>query len=123
MSPKLPTAGDERLEGYSQQFTAQQLERIRAVVVDRWEPYIKAMIKHVPDAAHTIVHERFHIMQHVGQAVAKVRRQEHRELLRQEDECLKGTKYFWLYREKNLPDKHRPTLAALKATSLKAAKA
>ncbi|EKO38743.1 MAG: transposase family protein [Solidesulfovibrio magneticus str. Maddingley MBC34] len=71
MSPKRPTAGDERLEGYSQQFTAQQLERIRAVVMDMWEPYFKAMIKHVPDAAHKIVHNLFHIMQHVGQAVAK----------------------------------------------------
>ena len=62
-------------------------------------------------------------MQHVGQAVDKVRRQEHRELLRQEDERLKGTKYIWLYREENLPDKHRPTLEALKATNLKVAKA
>jgi len=42
--------------------------------------------------------------------VGKVRRQENRELLRQEDERLKGTKYIWLYREENLPDKHRPTL-------------
>ena len=71
MSPKRPTAGDERLEGYSQQFPAQQLERIRAVVMDIWEPYIKAMIKHVPDAAHKIVHDLFHNMQHGGQAVAK----------------------------------------------------
>ena len=62
-------------------------------------------------------------MQHVGQAVGKVRRQENRELLRQEDERLKGTKYIWLYREENLPDKHRPTLEALKATNLKVAKA
>ena len=60
-------------------------------------------------------------MQHVGQAVDKVRRQENRELLRQEDERLKGTKYIWLYREENLPDKHRPTLEALKATNLKVA--
>ena len=77
----------------------------------------------LPDAAHKIVHDRFRIMQHVGQAVDKVRRQEHRELLRQEDERLKGTKYIWLYREENLPDKHRLTLEALKATTLKMAKA
>lgn len=40
-----------------------------------------------------------------------------------EDHRLKGTKYLWLYREENLPDKHRPTLKALKATTLKVAKA
>ena len=62
-------------------------------------------------------------MQHVGQAVDKVRRQEHRELLRQEDECFKGTKSIWFYREEDLPDKHRPTLEALKTTNLKVAKA
>lgn len=113
----------ESLEDYYQQFTAQQLERIQAVAMDMWEPYFKATIKHVPDAAHKIVYDRFHIMQHVGQAVDKVRRQEHRDLLRQEDERLKGTKYIWLYREENLPDKHRPTLEALKNTNLKVAKA
>jgi transposase len=107
----------ESLEDHYQQFTTQQLERIR------WEPYFKATIMHVPGAARKIVHDRFHIMQHVGQAVDKVRQQEQRELLRQEDERLKGTKYIWLYREENLPDKHQPTLEALKATNLKVAKA
>jgi len=109
----------ESLEDYYRQFTVQKLERIRAVAMDMWESYFKATIKHVLDAAHTIVHDRFHIMQHVGHAVDKVRRQEHSELLRQEDKRLKGTKYIWLYREGNLPDKHRPTLEALKATNLK----
>ncbi len=113
----------ESLEDYYRQFTAQQLERIRAVAMDMWEPYFKATIKHVPGAEGKIVHDRFHIMQHVGQAVDKVRRQENRELLRQEDERLKGTRYIWLYREENLPDKHRPTLEALKATNRKVAKA
>jgi len=111
------------LERFFNQLKPRQRRAIEAVAMDMWEPYFKATIKHVPDAAHKIVHDRFHIMQHVGQAVDKVRRQEHRELLRQEDERLKGTKYIWLYREENLPDKHRPTLEALKATNLKVAKA
>jgi len=38
-------------------------------------------------------------------------------------QAAKGTKYLWLYREENLPDKHRPTLEALQATNLKVAKA
>jgi len=70
----------------------------------------------MPAASHKIVHDRFHIMQHVD----KVRRQEHRELLSQEDERLEGTKYIWLYREENLPDKPDHLL---KATNLKVAKA
>ena len=72
----------ESLEDYYRQFTAQQLERIRAVTMDMWVPYFKATIKNVPGAEGKIVHDRFHIMQHLGQAVDKVRRQENRELLR-----------------------------------------
>ena len=55
--------------------------------------------------------------------VRRVRKQEHRELMGQEDHRLRGTKYLWLYREENLPDKHRPTLEVLKASNLKVAKA
>ncbi|WCB47090.1 transposase [Nitratidesulfovibrio vulgaris] len=78
--------------------------------MDMWEPYFKATLKHVPGAAEKIVHDQ-------------VRKQEHRELMGQEDHRLKGTKFLWLYREESLPDKQRPPLEALKAATLKAAKA
>ena len=113
----------ESLEGYYLQFTKAQLERIKAVAMDMWEPYFKATLKHVPDAAGKIVHDRFHVMKHVGEAVDRVRKQEHRELTSQDDHRLKGTKFLWLYREENLPDKHRPALEALKTANLKVAKA
>lgn len=45
------------------------MERIKAVAMDMWEPYFKATLKHVPDAAGKIVHDRFHVMKHVGEAV------------------------------------------------------
>ncbi|WP_243438976.1 transposase [Fundidesulfovibrio soli] len=113
----------ESLEGYYLQFTKDQLERIKAVAMDMWEPYFKATLKHVPGAAGKIVHDRFHVIKHVGEAVDRVRKQEHRELTGQDDHRLKGTKYLWLYRKANLPDKHRPALEALKAANLKVAKA
>ena len=47
----------------------QQLERIQAVAMDMWKPYFKATIKHVPGGR-----TRSYIMQHVDQAVDKVRR-------------------------------------------------
>lgn len=118
---------DERktgsLEGYYLQFTEEQLARIKAVVMDMWEPYFMATVKHVPGAAGKIVHDRFHIMKHVGEAVDQVLKQEHRELMEQEEHRLKGTKYLWLYRGENLPDEHRPALEALKAANLKVTKA
>lgn len=63
----------ESLEDCCRQFTAQQLERIRSVPMDMWEPYFKATIKQLPNAAHNIVHDRFYTMQHVGQGVDKLR--------------------------------------------------
>jgi len=58
-----------------------------------------------------------------GLNIASAEEQGHRELTGQEDFRLKGTKFLWLYREENLPDKHRPVLEALNAANLKVAKA
>lgn len=82
-----------------------------------------ATVKHVPGAAGKIVHDRFHIMKHVGEAVDRVLKQEHRELMEQEEHRLKGTKSHWLYRGENLPDEHRPALKALKAANLNVTRA
>ena len=95
----------ESLEGYYLQFTKDQLARIKAVAMDMWEPYFKATLKHVPGAAGKIVHDRLHVMKHVCEAVDRVRKQEHRELMGQEDHRLRGTKFLWLHREESLPDK------------------
>jgi len=93
-------------------FTRDQLERVKAVAMDMWEPYFKVTLKHVPDAAGKIVHDRLHVMKRVGEEVNRVRKQERRELTGQDDHWLKGTKYLWLYREENLLDKRRPALEA-----------
>lgn len=91
--------------------------------MDMWEAYYNATIKNVPEARNKIVHDKFHIMKHVNEAVDKVRRQEHRELMSRNDETLKGSKYLWLYRNENVPDKHRPTLESLKKANLKVSRA
>lgn len=111
------------LEEYYRSLKREQLEGIRAVSMDMWPPYIKATRKWLPDAKDKIVFDRFHIMKHAGEAVDKVRRREHKELMAGKDDRLKGTKYLWLYKEENLPEKHRPTFEGLKAANLKTAKA
>lgn len=93
---------DERkkssLEEYYRRLSPGQLESIRAIAMDMWEPYFTATMAHVPDAGTKIVHDRFHVMKHVNEAVDKVRKQEHKALMAQGDETLKGTKYLWLFR-------------------------
>lgn len=86
--------GKESLASFFASLSPGQRAAIELVVMDMWEPFIRTTQEHVPDA--DIVFDKFHVAQHLGQAVDKVRRQEHRELLEQGDRTLVGTKYLWL---------------------------
>ena len=87
------------------------------------EPYINSVEAHLDRRHEKIVFDRFHIMKHMGEAVDTVRKREHRELRAEGIDTLTGSKYLWLYAEKNLPDKHKSTFRALKALNLKTARA
>jgi len=71
----------ECLESYYAAMSQEQIGAIRGIAMDMWEPYFAATLKYLPGAASKIVHDRFHVMKHVGEAVDKVRRQEHKALL------------------------------------------
>ena len=43
-----------------------------------------------------MVFDKFHVAKHLGEAVDKVRRREHKQLQEKGDNRLKGTKYDWL---------------------------
>jgi transposase len=88
--------GREALDGFWTQLTEAQRERVEAVAMDMWEPYIQSTRDHLPDAAKKIVFDKFHVAQHLGDAVDQVRRREHRARLVDGDPILKGTKYRWL---------------------------
>ena len=76
--------------------TPEQRGQIEAVAMDMWEPYIQSTRKHLPGANAKIVFDKFHVAQHLGNAVDLVRRQEHRARMAEGDPILKGTKYRWL---------------------------
>jgi hypothetical protein len=78
---------------------------------------------HVPGAAGKIVFDRFHIMQHMVDAVNTVRKKEHRELLAAGDETLKGTRNLWLYSQENVPEKDLDRFDALKSIHLRTSRA
>jgi transposase len=99
----------------------EQKQAVEAVAVDMWGPFIRTIQKHVPDA--DIVHDKFHVSKYLGEAVDKVRRQEHKELLAQGDETLKGTRQLWLYNPQNFSPEQRNEFSALKDLHLKVARA
>lgn len=111
------------LRGFFETLTDAQLAGIEAVAMDMWEPYIQATKEAVPLAGEKIVFDRFHIMKQMTEAVDKVRRQEHRELLAAGDETLKKTKYLWLASEENVPQKRRDHFETLKQSHLRTARA
>ena len=111
------------LEAFWASLTPAQREGVECVTMDMWQAYQTATEKQIPDAASKIVFDRFHIMQHMVDAVDKVRREEHKALCGQGDETLKGTRQLWLFNEKNLSDSRRATLKELKALNLKVARA
>ena len=99
----------------------EQKQGVEAVAVDMWEPFIQTIQTQVPDA--DIVHDKFHVSNYLGEAVDKVRRQEHKELLAQGDETLKGTRQLWLYNPQNFSPEQAEEFSALKDLHLKVARA
>jgi transposase len=98
-------------------------ERVEAVRLDMWPAYISACQAHIPDAETKMVFDRFHIMRHVVVAVDKVRKEEHRALLKQGDDTLTRSKYLWLTNPENMTDKARERFEVLKLAELKTGRA
>jgi transposase len=117
----VPERTTEAADQLWETLSAEQKQAVEAVAVDMWEPFIQTIQKQVPDA--DIVHDRFHVSKYLGEAVDKVRRQEHKELLAQGDETLKGTRQLWLYNPENFSPQQVQEFAALKDLHLKVARA
>ena len=112
---------EEAGEQLWQTLSPEQKQAVEAVAVDMWEPFLRTIEKEVPDA--DIVHDKFHISKYLGEAVDKVRRQEHKELMAEGDETLKGTRQLWLYNPENFNPEQRQEFAGLKDLHLKVARA
>ena len=111
----------EAAEQLWQTLTLVQKQAVEAVAVDMWEPFIQTIQKEVPQA--DIVHDKFHVSKYLGEAVDKVRRQEHKELMAQGDQTLKGTRHLWLYNPENFNPEQVAEFSALKDLQLKVARA
>lgn len=92
-----------------------------AAAMDMWPAYRNAVHEVMPFTE--IVHDRFHVSKHLNEAVDKVRRQENRQMIRQGEEALKGTRYWWLKNEPELTADAAARFEELKKTGLKVAKA
>jgi transposase len=111
------------LEGFWVTITEQQRDSIQAVAMDMWDPYVDSVRNHVREADKKIVFDKFHIAQHLGEAVDRVRRREHKQLKAEGDERLTGTKYDWLRNPASMDAEQRREFASLRQSELKTARA
>jgi transposase len=111
------------LDGFWPTITAEQRASIQAVALDMWDPYVASLRNHLPGAEKKIVFDKFHIAQHLGEAVDRVRRREHKVLKAEGDERLTGTKYDWLRNPAAMEGKQKREFAELRQSELKTARA
>ncbi|MDE0713337.1 MAG: transposase [Gammaproteobacteria bacterium] len=118
------TAGrQETLEGWYRSLTPAQLAGLESVSMDMWPAYIHANLEQVPEGEEKVAFDKLHLAKHLGDAVDKVRRQEHRALMREGCEDLKGSQYDWLTNPANMSRRRKSRFQALRDSTLKTARA
>jgi len=111
------------LDGFYSSLSEAQRGEIESVSMDMWAPYIASTEEYVPGADEKIAFDKFHVAKHLGNAVDKVRRREHKALVEQGCDDLKGTRYLWLRNAENLSPQRWADLKALRRRTLKTAEA
>jgi len=111
------------LDGFWDTLTEEQKQSIEAVAMDMWDPYVASVRQHLPGAEKKIVFDKFHIAKHLGEAVDRVRRSEHKTLKAAGDDRLTGTRYDWLRHPARMEPKDRKEFAQLRDSGLKTARA
>lgn len=95
--------------------------KVEAVGMDMWPAFRNAANALLEEAE--IVYDRYHVSAHLGEAVDRVRRAEHKELLAKGDSSLTGTRYSLLRSESSRTEKHNGILDKLCGKNLKTARA
>ena len=65
------------------------------------------------------MHDKFHIAKYLGEAVDKVRRAENHNIVNQDKDTLKGTKYLWLTNPNNWSEQQEASFNELKGQRVK----
>tara|TARA_B100000809_G_C15049692_1_gene498521 strand:+ start:354 stop:1304 length:951 start_codon:yes stop_codon:yes gene_type:complete len=113
--------GDVAKDLITKSLDENQRELVCGVCIDMSAPYIKAIRENLPEA--DIVHDKFHISQHLGEAVDKTRRREHAKLKKEGDQTLTRTKYHWLKGMDNLSDEALAEIKSISRRELEVSKA
>ena len=92
--------------------------QVKAVAVDRWDPFMTATRENAPGGG-DIVHDKFHVAKDLSQAVDDLRKRELREMSKDDPFLLLATKDLWLTNRENWDEVQRATFAELRSEGLK----
>ena len=124
---KVLYVADERkkasLQRYYATLSEAQKAGIESVSMDMWPAYINATRENLPGGEKRIAFDKFPVAKYLGEALDKVRKQEHKALMSEGWEDLKGTKYDWLANLGNLSRKRQRSFKLLRQSTLKTARA
>jgi transposase len=98
-----------------------QLDKIKVVALDMWPAFMGAAAVSVPQA--DLVHDRFHVVKHLNDAVDTVRKQEHAELSSSSQDWLTGRKYLFLKNPDSWKEDEKQCFKELRKKDLKVTKA
>jgi transposase len=100
------------------------INAIKTVSMDMYDGYINAVREVVPGAEDKICFDRFHVAQHFGKGVDKVRASEHRAFLSAHGQSvLTHTKHAWLRNSEKIDNRTRPFFMEITKMNLKTARA
>ena len=114
----------ETLGEWLRERPAHHLTSVESVTMDMWDPYIKAVTAYIPEAGKKICFDRYHVAQHFGKALDKVRAQENRWFMQTKGASpLNGTKYDWQRNSGRTDNRGRREFMGLSRMNLKTARA
>ncbi len=100
----------------SNSLTTEQLNKVSAISMDMWKAFIQTAQEILPNAS--IVHDRFHLVKYLNEAIDKVRR---REVKQHQD--LKNSRYALLKNPENLTERQRIHFEAIADANYEVSKA
>lgn len=101
---------------FNKSLTSEQLGKVGLISMDMWKPYMQTAQEVLPNAS--IVHDRFHLVKYLNDAIDKVRRRE----VKQHQE-LKHSRYTLLKNPENLNEKQRIHFEAIADANYEVSKA
>ena len=106
---------EEDLDRFFQAIGATKSKRIELAVMDMWKAFHNSVKKNVPKA--NILYDKFHILNHLSEAMDKVRRSEYKRVSEKDRSFIKGQRFTLLSRRANLNTKSKKALKKLLAAN------